>query len=63
MMFTNINDKSVMELFINDGRQTVIRVAIPPLPALHLEAAANGGVATLRRLTVWPIKPGEDYKR
>jgi len=50
-------DKSVMELFINDGRQTVTRVAIPPSPALHLEVAATGGMATLRSLTVWLIWP------
>jgi len=56
MMFTNINDKSVMELFINDGLQTVTRVAIPPSAALHLEAGATGGPATLRSLTIWPIK-------
>jgi len=43
-----------MELFINDGLQTVTRVVIPPSPALHLEAAASGMAATLRALTVWP---------
>ncbi len=50
-------DKSVMELFINDGLQTVTRVAIPPSSALHLEASATGGRSTLRTLTVWPIQP------
>jgi sucrose-6-phosphate hydrolase SacC (GH32 family) len=54
-------DKSVMELFINDGLQTVTRVAIPPSPALHLEVAANDGMATVRDLTLWPIKPSEEY--
>ena len=54
-------DKSVMELFINDGMQTVTRVAIPPSPALHLEVAANDGMATVRDLTLWPIKPSEEY--
>jgi sucrose-6-phosphate hydrolase SacC (GH32 family) len=53
-------DKSVMELFINDGLQTVTRVAIPPSPALHLEAAATGGAATLRALTAWPIKHSQE---
>ena len=32
------------------------RVAIPPSPALHLEAAATGGAATLRAVTAWPIE-------
>jgi beta-fructofuranosidase len=50
-------DRSVMELFINDGLQTVTRVALPPSPALHLEVAATGGAAILRAATVWPIKP------
>ena len=45
-----------MELFINDGLQTVTRVAVPPPPALHLEAAATGGAATLRAVTAWPIE-------
>jgi len=49
-------DKSVMELFINNGVQTVTRVAIPPSSALHLEASATGGAATLRSLSIWPIK-------
>jgi sucrose-6-phosphate hydrolase SacC (GH32 family) len=50
-------DKSLMELFINDGLQTVTRVAIPPSPALHLEAAATSGAATLREITAWPLQP------
>ncbi len=49
-------DKSVMELFINDGLHTVTRVACPPSPALHLDASATGGTVTLRSLTIWPIK-------
>ncbi len=50
-------DKSVMELFINDGLQAVTRVPIPPSPALHIEAGAISGTATLRSLTIWPINP------
>jgi beta-fructofuranosidase len=53
-------DTSVMELFINDGLQTVTRVAIPPSPALHLEVGATGGTATLRSLTIWPIKHSKE---
>lgn len=54
-------DKSVLELFINDGLQTVTRVAIPPSSALHLEAAATGGTAMLRTLTVWPITSSKEF--
>jgi beta-fructofuranosidase len=49
-------DKSVMELFVNDGLQTVTRVAMPPSPALHIETGATGGAAIMRHLTVWPIQ-------
>jgi beta-fructofuranosidase len=56
-------DKSVMELFINDGLQTVTRVAPPPAPALHLEAGATGGSATLRALTVWPMRPDREVRQ
>jgi hypothetical protein len=54
-------DTSVMELFINDGLQTVTRVALPPSSALHLEVAATGGAATLRALTAWPINPPKEF--
>jgi beta-fructofuranosidase len=53
-------DKSVMELFINDGLQTVTRVALPPSPTLHLEAGATGGTATLRSLTIWRIEHNKE---
>ena len=42
-----------MELFVNDGLQTVTRVAIPPSLPLHLEVNATGGTAILRSLTIW----------
>jgi len=29
--------------------------AMPPSPALHVEASVNGGAAVMRSLTVWPI--------
>jgi len=45
-----------MELFVNDGLQTVTRVACPPSSALHLEAGATGGTAILRSLTIWTIQ-------
>lgn len=56
-------DKSVMELFINDGLQTVTRVAIPPSAALHLEAGATGGTATLRALSAWSIEHSKEIPR
>jgi beta-fructofuranosidase len=54
-------DKSVLELFINDGLQTVTRVALPPSPALHLEVGAISGAATLRSLTAWPLKHNKEF--
>jgi beta-fructofuranosidase len=55
-------DKSVMELFVNDGLQAVTRVAIPPTSILHPEVAAIGGTATLRSMTVWPIKHSKENR-
>ena len=49
-----------MELLVNDGLQTVTRVASPPSPALHLDVAATGGAAIVRALTAWPIKHSEE---
>ncbi len=50
-------DKSVMELFIGDGRQTVTRVVYPESGNLRVEAFAAGGTATIKRLDAWALKP------
>lgn len=50
-------DKSVMELFINGGRQTVTRVAYPASNApLRVECRAIGGEARITALDVWSLK-------
>lgn len=50
-------DRSVMELFIDGGRQTVTRVAYPASTApLHVECRAIGGEAAITALDVWDLK-------
>ena len=49
-------DKSVMEVFINDGRHTVTRVVYPGEKDLKTAIFAEGGSATLKAMTVWTLK-------
>lgn len=50
-------DKSVMELFINGGRQIVTWVAYPASNApLRVECRAIGGEARITTLDVWSLK-------
>ncbi len=46
-------DKSVMEVFVNDGRACVTRVVYPGENDLGVEVFAEGGRATLVSLDVW----------
>ncbi len=46
-------DKSVVELFVNGGRQTVTRVAYPPSHDLHVEIVASGGEARIEHFEGW----------
>ncbi len=48
-------DKSVMEVFVNDGRACVTQVVYPGPNDLGLEVFAEGGRATLLSLDVWQI--------
>ena len=50
-------DKSVMEVFINDGTQAVTRVVYPGLSDLGIEVFAEDGRATVKRIDVWQIRP------
>ena len=50
-------DKSVMEVFVNDGRYAVTRVNYPGPDDLKVAVFADGGDATLKSLTVWQMKP------
>jgi len=46
-------DRSVMEVFINGGRQAVTRVAYPAQEDLGVGVFAEGGRATLKSLDAW----------
>ncbi|HUW20172.1 MAG TPA: glycoside hydrolase family 32 protein [Sedimentisphaerales bacterium] len=49
-------DKSVMEVFVNNGRQAVAKVIYPPEKDLGIELFAAGGTAKVKSLNVWQIK-------
>ena len=48
-------DKSVLEVFVNDGRACVTQVVYPGPGDLGLEVFAEGGRATLLSLDVWQM--------
>jgi len=49
-------DKSLMEVFVNDGRESVTRVIDPGQKDLDIEVFAEGGTAEVRRIDVWEMK-------
>jgi len=49
-------DKSVMEVFVNDGREAVSKVIYPGEKDLGLELFAEGGTAVVKSLDVWEMK-------
>ncbi len=49
-------DRSVMEAFINGGRECVTRVIHPGQDDLGIEVFAQGGTATVESLDVWQMK-------
>ncbi|MBC8870511.1 MAG: GH32 C-terminal domain-containing protein [Planctomycetes bacterium] len=49
-------DKSVMEVFINDGIASVTRVDYPGEKDLGLSAFSENGNVTLKSLDVWQMK-------
>lgn len=49
-------DKSVMEVFVNDGQRAVAKVIYPGENDLGIELFATGGAAKVRSLDVWDIK-------
>ena len=53
-------DKSVMEVFVNDGRPCVTRVIDSQPDDLGIEAFAAGGAAVLKRVDVWQMEPAWD---
>ncbi len=50
-------DKSVMEVFVNEGRAAMTRVIYPPDPAGGVEFFAEGGSAQVITLEIWEMKP------
>jgi beta-fructofuranosidase len=50
-------DKSVMEVFVNDGRRAVAKVIYPGEKDVGIELFAGGGRAGVRSLDVWQMKP------
>lgn len=50
-------DKSVLEVFINDGVTSVTRVEYPGENDLGLSAFAENGSATLKSMDAWDMKP------
>ncbi|MBL7223696.1 MAG: GH32 C-terminal domain-containing protein [Candidatus Brocadiae bacterium] len=50
-------DKSVLEVFVDGGRECVTRVIYPGRSDLGVEVFAEGGSATVGSLDVWKIRP------
>lgn len=50
-------DKSVMEVFINQGRASVTRVNYPGQKNLGVAAFSEKGTATLKSIDIWQMKP------
>ncbi len=50
-------DKSVLEVFVNEGRTAMTRIIYPPDHAGGVEFFAEGGSAQVVSLDVWEIKP------
>jgi len=48
-------DRSVIEVFVNDGTHTVTRVVYPGEKDLKVAIFAEGGAATLKAMTVWQM--------
>jgi beta-fructofuranosidase len=49
-------DRSVMEVFVNDGQTAVTRVEYSGEEDLGIAVFAEGGKATLKSLDVWQMK-------
>ena len=50
-------DRSVLEVFINGGRQTVTKVVQAELPEAQVALFADKGSATFHEVDVWRLKP------
>jgi|GEM_PF-412738 len=50
-------DKSLLEIFADDGRLVLTRVVASPAQALQIEVFAEGGDITIQRVESWTIRP------
>jgi sucrose-6-phosphate hydrolase SacC (GH32 family) len=50
-------DKSLLEIFADDGRLVLTRVVSSPAQALQIEVFAEGGDITIQRVESWTIRP------
>jgi beta-fructofuranosidase len=49
-------DKSVMEIFVNDGREAMSKVIYPGEEDIGIELFAQGGAVVVKSLEVWKVK-------
>lgn len=49
-------DKSTVEVFANEGDVTMSELVFPNAPSGRIELFATGGHATVKSVTVWPMK-------
>jgi sucrose-6-phosphate hydrolase SacC (GH32 family) len=55
-------DKSVVEVFANDGRQAVMRRIYPSRPdSVGVALFSNGGQASVTSLEAWEMAPSNPY--
>jgi sucrose-6-phosphate hydrolase SacC (GH32 family) len=52
-----VETKSVMEVFINDGRASVTRVNYHGEEDLGIAVFSENGCVTLKSLDIWQMKP------
>ncbi len=48
-------DRSVLEVFVNNGQKAITRVIYPPADALAVEVFATGGSTQIRSLDIWEM--------
>ena len=50
-------DKTVVEVFVNDGASAITQVAYPALEDQHIWLYAEGGAAQFSELRAWEMSP------
>ena len=54
-------DRSIVEVFANDGRLALSRVIYPSKGSTGIQLYAKGGAATVKSVAVWDIMPTNPY--